>query len=387
MKRSLSVKIAAVAVAMAAFSTQSSFAAVSITGAGSTFDTNIINLCKVGWQTSTGNTLTYGGGGSGAGQSAANNGIGDLNFSDSYYTSTKSTIEEIPVVEAGISVAYNLNGKNDLYLSQKTLSDIFAGVVTKWNDPEIVKDNNTSHQVVTFKKDANGNVVKDAKGNPVVLRTTTVMSHYTLPNQTIRVVMRSDGSGTVQNFLSLFTKNPNTAISSVWTKPLTNIYLNTFPGSVSDPSNIGRILTASGSQGVANIMDQTTYSIGVMEASYVSASKNLRSAWIGNANGDFVSPTSAGAVAGFINDASIVNGAVTYNYGTTTPGVYILGIVSYALVDTAATGANASAATSFLKYMLSPACTGLSTVAADGYVAPTGAVLTYDNGLIAKLAQ
>jgi len=378
MKVSRSLKVAAAVVAVSALAANSAVAAVSITAGGSSFAAPLINACKVAWQTSTGNTLTYTTSSSGTGQTNENNGIGDFNFSDSSYTSTKSTVVHIPVVAAPIAVGYNLpNQSKDLYLSQKTLSDIFAGNVTKWNDPEIAADNNRTVTVTIFKKDGNGNPIKDSSGKPVVVNTVTKKIYYTLPNQNIRIVARADSSGTTANFVKLF----NAQFPSVWSKPNDKTFINDFPGNINSSTNLGRIQTATGSAGVAATMAKTPYSIGYFESSY--ATGVLRNALIGNAAGGFAAPDAAGTSAFLGSATATADGKLTFNYNTTTPGAYVLGIVSYALVDSAATGDNAKAAKSFLQYVLSSACpTSAPTL---GFATITGSLLDLDNKLLASL--
>jgi phosphate transport system substrate-binding protein len=374
MKLSRSIKVAVVAIAAVAVATQTAFAAVSIQAGGSSFDANLLNGCKVAWQNSTGNTFTYNSSDSGTGQKNQDAGIFEANFSDSGYAPAKASVLNIPLVMAPIAVIYNLPGKKDLYLSEKTLSDIFAGVVTMWNDPEILADNNRVTPQVVFAKNADGTVKKTAAGAPVVMKTVNVTRHYTLPNQKIKLVVRSDSSGTTKNFVTLFTKT-NT---DVWTKPADKTFANVFPGSINGDGNIGRIQQYSGSTGVAAGLTKTPYSIGYAETSYATGS--LRTAFIGNVNGDFAAP-SAENTAAFVAGAKLVNGLYQFDYKTPAPGAYILGIVSYALVDSAATGEKAAAMTSFLKYVASADCA--KTV--SSYAAESGPVKTYVDSLLAKL--
>lgn len=376
MKVSKNLKIAVAAVAALAFSAQAAFAGgVSIQAGGSSFDANLLNTCKVAWQTSTGNTFTYNSSDSGTGQKNEDAGIFDANFTDSGYVPAKASVINIPLVMAPIAVIYNLPGSKPLYLSEKTLSDIFAGVVTKWNDPEIAADNNQSIPEVVYAKNADGSTKKDKTGAPVVLRTTTTKRYYTLPNQTIHLVVRSDASGTTKNFVTLFTKTN----ADVWTKPADKTFANVFPGVINGAGNIGRIQAYSGSTGVAAGLNATPYSIGYAETSY--AIGKLRTAFLGNANGDFAGPTAANTSA-FVAGATLSStGLYQFNYATKAPGAYILGIVSYAIVDTAASGANAAAMTDFLKYVASPACAN----SVSSYAAESGPVAAYVAGLLAKL--
>jgi hypothetical protein len=67
-------------------------------------------------------------------------------------------------------------------------------------------------------------------------------------------------------------------------------------------------------------------------------------------------PTAAG-VAQFLDAATFAaDGAATFNYADKNPGDYVLGIISYALVDSSVTGAAAAAVKSFLTYVVSDAC-------------------------------
>ncbi len=378
MKLSRSIKVAVVALAATAVATSTAFAAVTIQAGGSSFDANLLNACKVAWQNSTGNTFTFNSSDSGTGQKNEDAGIFEANFSDSGYAPAKSSVLNIPLVMAPIAVIYNLPGKKDLFLSEATLSDIFAGTVTKWNDPEIVADNNRSTNSVVYKKNADGTVKKDASGAPVVLKTLSIVRHYTLPNQAIKLVVRSDSSGTTKNFVTLFTKTN----SDVWTKPADKTFANVFPGSINGAGNVGRIQQYSGSTGVSAGLSKTPYSIGYAETSYATGS--LRTAFIGNENGDFAAPTAENTAA-FVAGAKLVNGLYAFDYKTKTPGAYLLGIVSYALVDSAASGEKAAAMTSFLKYVASPACAGSADAAAKGFAPESGPVKTYVDSLLAKL--
>ena len=376
MKVSKTVKIAVAALAVAAFAAQSAFASgVSIQAGGSSFDATLLNTCKVAWQNSTGNTFTYNSSDSGTGQKNQEAGIFDANFSDSGYIPAKASVLNIPLVMAPIAVIYNLPGSKPLYLSEQTLSDIFAGKVTKWNDAEIAADNNQSISSVIYAKKADGSIKKDKSGAPVVLRTVATKRYYTLPNQTIHLVVRSDASGTTKNFVTLFTKTN----ADVWTKPADKTFANAFPGVINGAGNIGRVQAYSGSTGVSAGLAATPYSIGYAEVSY--ATGKLRTALLQNANGDFAGPTAANTSA-FVAGATLSStGLYSFNYKTTTPGAYILGIVSYALVDSAKSGANAAAMTSFLKFVASSACASTS----PNYAAESGPVAAYVATLLAKL--
>jgi len=351
MKISKSLKVAAAALALSFVAVQPAVA-VGLTGAGATFPQPLIDVCKAGFAADSGHSFTYGGGGSGTGRTNSDKGVGDVNFSDTAHTAATrvASVIHIPVVAAPVAVMYNLPNKSKtLNLSADTLAGIFAGTITKWNDPKIVADNNRTITTVIYRKNADGSVKKDAKGNPVVLRKDTRSVYYTLPNQTIKVVYRSDASGTQGNFTAYLAG----AAPSIWTKAGNNAFSSTFPGDLNAPANLGRITGASGSSGVTVQAGKTPYSITFAEKNYAKAQK-LGIANIQNAAGNFQAPDAAGTSA-FLGAADIdANGFLKFNYKTTVAGAYPLGIVSYALVDTKTP--NAAAVKSLLNYLLSDKC-------------------------------
>jgi len=140
------------------------------------------------------------------------------------------------------------------------------------------------------------------------------------------VIFRADGSGTTNNF----TKWLNGVAPSVWTKPANDAFTTAFPGNINASGNIGRIVGANQSQGIATLAAKTKYSITYAEKNWGDA-YGLRAAYVGNAAGNFTYPDS-GAVSAFLGEASQdANGIVSYDYGTKVAGVYTLGIISYML--------------------------------------------------------
>lgn len=373
-----SLKIAVAAIALTLFATQSASAAVNLTGAGSTFAIPLLDSCKAGFASTTGNSFTYTGGGSGAGRSASDKGINDFNFSDTPHTAASrlATVIHVPVVAAPIAVMYRLNTKKTVNLSPATIAGIFGGTITKWNDPAIVADNNRSIKTVVYKKDKSGAVVKDKSGNPIILNTRTIKTYFTLPAKKIQVIYRSDSSGTSGNFTNFL----HGMASSVWTKVGNNDFKTSFPGDINNMSNLGRIVSASGSAGVSALAGKTPYSITYAEKSYAKAA-GLAVANIKNAAGNFQAPD-AGGTSAFLGAATVNdNGYLTFNYNTTEPGAYPLGIVSYALVDTKTK--NAAAVKGLLTYMLDPKCASANP--SLEYTTITGPLLALDKAQIAKI--
>jgi phosphate transport system substrate-binding protein len=355
--------------------------AVDLTGSGASFVDPLLQGCKAGFAKATGHSYVYTSTGSGTGRRNADAKLGDFWFTDSPHTAAtkRSTVFHAPIVAAPIAVLVNLTAKKDIYLSAETVAKIFAGQITNWSDPAIAADNNRQVTIVTYKKDNLGNVVKDKAGNPIVKNRITKSLIYTLPNKPIKVIFRADGSGTSGNF----TRWLNAVAPQVWTKPGNDAFTTAFPGNINDKANIGRIVGANQSQGIATLAARTKYSITYAEKNWGDA-YGLRSAYVSNASGNFVAPDST-SVSAFLGEASQdANGIVTYNYKTNLAGAYTLGIVSYMLVETEyADKARGAAVKQLAEYILSPAC-----AAGDpklGYVTLTGSFLDRAKALIAKM--
>ena len=372
--------MALIAAGFMAVSTAPAYA-VDLTGSGASFVDPLLQACKAGYAKATNHSYVYTSTGSGTGRRNADSKLGDFWFSDTPHTAStkRSTVFHAPIVAAPISVLVNLPAKKDIYLSPTTVAKIFAGEITKWNDPEIVADNNRSVTTTVYRKDAQGNAVKDKNGNPVVLRTGTKGIIYTLPNQPIKVIFRADGSGTSGNF----TKWLNGVAPKVWTKPGNDAFTTAFPGNINAPGNIGRIVGANQSQGIATLAAKTKYSITYAEKNWGDA-YGLRSAYIGNASGNFAAPDS-GAVSAFLAEASQnADGIVTFVYNTKVAGAYTLGIVSYMLVETEyADKARGAAVKQLAEHILSPACAGVDPKL--GFVVLTGSYRDKALSLIARM--
>ena len=354
--------------------------AVDLAGSGASFVVPLVEACKAGFAQKTGHSFVYTSTGSGTGKNNSDNRIGDFWFSDSAHTGAnkRSTIFHAPIVAAPIAVLVNLPAKKDIYLSADTVAKIFSGQITQWNDPAIVADNNRTVKSVVYRKDANGNARKDKNGNPIVLRNSSKSIFYTLPNKPIKVVFRSDTSGTTNNFTRWMSGNAPT----VWNKPANDAFTTAFPGNINATTNIGRIVGANGSQGVATLASKTPYSITYAEKQW-GTSFGLRAAYVGNASGNFTLPDSA-AVSAFLGEAKqAADGIVTYDYATKVPGAYTLGIVSYMLLETSYTNKEkGKAVVELAEYLLSPECS--LGAASTGFIVIEGTFLAKAKQLIAR---
>ena len=239
-------------------STSSGATALSgtINGSGSTFQLVYQQAAIQAFKSvQSGMTVNYSGVGSGTGRT--NLAAGTVNFagSDSPIPAAdastfKSTVLYFPVVIGPITLSYNLSSlSKPLRLTPTVVADIFQAKITKWNDPAI------------------------AAINPGV----------TLPSTPITLAVRSDSSGTTQNF-SLFLMD---AVPSVWTL-----------GSNSTINWPSTARAASGNGGVAQVIKSTPGAIGYVDYADAKAS-GLSFASVQNKSGDYVapSPTSASAAA------------------------------------------------------------------------------------------
>lgn len=149
-----------------------------------------------------------------------------------------------PILIGPIDMAYNLPGISNLKLSPKVISDIFQAKVTTWNAAEIKAI------------------------NPGV----------NLPSTPITLAVRSDSSGTTQNF-TLFLQDAGRA----WAL-----------GSSSTVKWPSTAHAASGNGGVATVIKSTAGAIGYVDYSTAQAS-GLTGASIENKAGQFVAPSTAAA--------------------------------------------------------------------------------------------
>jgi len=378
MKLSKSIKVLSAALAVAVLASPSAFAAVSLTGAGATFPGPLIEACKVGYNKETGNTFTYGLGGSGAGRTASDKQTSLVNFSDTPHTAAREGVLHAPVIAGPIAVIYNIGNDKPLYLAPATVAGIFGGTITKWNDPKIIADNNRSVKETIFQTDANGVTVKK-DGKPVVLREVTRKIRYTFPNKPIKVIYRSDSSGTSGNFTAALRE----LAPDVWTKAGNNVFSTSFPGNINGAGNLGRIVGQSQSSGVVALAAKTQYSITYAESSFAK-SAGLAVANIKNPSGNFQAPNSAG-VSAFLGAATISDkGFVTYDFKTKDSGAYVFGSISYAMFDTKQKDAEtAKAVKDLLTYFLDPKCP--NSAPELEYTTITGKFRDANLALIAKI--
>ncbi|AKN17969.1 periplasmic phosphate-binding lipoprotein [Mycobacterium haemophilum DSM 44634] len=245
-----------------------------------------------------GYTLDYNANGSGSGVTEFINNETDLAGSDVPLDPSKGQTEsaaarcgspawDLPTVFGPIAVTYHINGVTSLKLDGPTTAKIFNGTLTTWNDPAIAALN---------------------AGTP-------------LPSIPIRVIFRSDKSGTTDNFQ----KYLDAASNGAWGKGVSE----TFDGGV----GVG----AAGNNGTSAALQNIDGSITYNEWSF-AVGKQLDMAQIITSAGpdpvsittDSVGKTIAGArIMGQGNDLVLDTSSF---YKPTQPGAYPIVLATYEIV-------------------------------------------------------
>ncbi|UNX54529.1 phosphate ABC transporter substrate-binding protein PstS [Georgenia sp. TF02-10] len=194
-------------------------------------------------------------------------------------------VVELPLYISPIAVAYNLPGlgAEHLNLAPETLAAIFAGEITRWNDPAI------------------------AEANPDV----------TLPDQAIVPVNRSDDSGTTKSF----TEYLAAAGGEAWPHEPAETW--PISGTQSGAQTAGMVATITGAEGT----------IGYLDASQVTEELGTVAVGVGE---EFV-PFSAEAAAAVVDasprseDATDLRLTVDLARDTDAAGAYPLVLISYSI--------------------------------------------------------
>jgi phosphate transport system substrate-binding protein len=175
-------------------------------------------------------------------------GASDAPLSDEEMKLMPGPVVHIPTAAGAVAVVFRFAAfKGPLRLTGPVLAAVFLGDITRWNDKRI------------------------ADLNPGI----------GLPELPIAVIHRSDGSGTTYLFTSHLA-----AVSKPWSEKVGS------GKSVNWPVGIG----AKGNEGVASMVRQTPGAIGYVELAYAEGSA-LSSAYLQNAAGSFVPPSTAGVTA------------------------------------------------------------------------------------------
>jgi phosphate transport system substrate-binding protein len=233
----------------------SSGGTVELTGAGATFPYPLYSKWMHAYHQSTGKEISYQSIGSGGGirqiiERTVDFGASDAPMTDDELAKAPGKIVHIPMTIGAVVVAFNLDGIDRLKLSPETVAGIFLGDIEKWNDPAIAAEN----------------------------------QGVALPDRSITVAYRSDGSGTTAVFTDYLA-----AVSPTWKEKVGA------GKAVRFPTGMG----AKGNEGVSQQIKSTPGTIGYIELAYAIQTKQSFAA-LKNKAGTFVEPSleSISAAAG-----------------------------------------------------------------------------------------
>lgn len=219
---------------------------LELLGAGATFPYPLYSKMFEVYSKEYGIKVNYQSIGSGGGQRQLIDKTIDFGATDAFLTDEQlknvgAEILHIPICLGAVVITYNLKEVKELKLTPELISDIFLGKIKKWDDKKI--------------KEANPNVK--------------------LPNESIVVVHRSDGSGTTAIFTDYLSK-----VSKEWE--------TTVGKGTSVNWRVG--LGGKGNEGVAGLIKNIKGSIGYVELIYAK-NNNMPMASIKNKKGKYIYPS------------------------------------------------------------------------------------------------
>lgn len=247
MKNFKTLKLAAALLpALAAFAMLAGAARADVlNGAGATFPQPLYQRWFQEYKDKTGVEINYQGIGSGGGiknitAHAVDFGASDAPMSDAELAQAPGIIH-IPTVAGAVVVAYNNGIGPGIHLTGDVIADIYAGKITRWDDPRI----------------------------------TRLSPGTKFPSTPITPFHRSDGSGTTNIFTNYLCQ-----VSGDWNDAVGH------GKSVRWPIGLG----GKGNPGVAALIKQTDGGIGYIELAY-AVKNNIPYAAIRNAKGNYIYPT------------------------------------------------------------------------------------------------
>lgn len=213
-------------------------------------------------------------------------------------------IIQVPAYVSPIAVVFNLPGIDSLQLDPQTITGIFEGTITKWDDPKI------------------------AQQNPGVK----------LPATAIVPVHRSDDSGTTQNFTDYLSQ------AGGWKAPSDDTW----------PSDLKNGESAEGTSGVVGLVTDNEGYVGYADNS-AAGSLGKASIKVGDA---YVAPSEAAAAKTLTVSKTVEGNAPTdmayaINRTTTEADTYPLILVSYLIACPTYPADQADLVKGYLEYAVS----------------------------------
>lgn len=264
----------------------------TIAGAGSSAQGAAQESWVAAFQTRNPNvTISYDPSGSGAGREAfigggvafagTDSALSDDEIRGSFEGCVDDSFIQVPAFIDPIAVIYHLDGVDELNLDAATLAAIFAGEITRWDDPAIVRQNTGARL-----------------GGPIT------------------AVHRSDDSGTTKNFTDYLRVNA----PEIWTEP------------ADDRFPFAKGTGAQGNSGVVQAVASAPGAIGYAAASR-AGELGIARIKVGDSYVAFSNEAAAAVVAGSppAGNASPYNLAISIDRATTNPDEYPLVLVSYLL--------------------------------------------------------
>jgi phosphate transport system substrate-binding protein len=289
----------------------------TLSGGGATSQANAEQTWRSNYQKDNGGTINYEEVGSGTGIENFSSGAYSFAGTDAYLTTDQlsaakdqcgSDPVEVPAYVSPIAVAFHLEGVDTLNLDARTISEIFAGKITKWNDSAIASQN----------------------------------SGAKLPDTAISTVHRSDESGTTFNFTDYLSK----AGDGAWSE---------------DPATVWPVKGGQGFEGTSGVIGglaDTEGAIGYADDSAVKADGTLGVVSI-KVGSDYNPPSADGAAA-VLASSPAASGRPAADMATdidrtaTAKGDYPLMLVSYLLAcQTYDDSATADMVKGYLTYVVS----------------------------------
>jgi phosphate transport system substrate-binding protein len=299
----------------------------ALNGTGATFPAPLYQRWFQDYARTSGSRVNYQSVGSGAGVRQFLAGTVDFGATDeaikpSEAAKVKRGVVQIPMIGGTIAVAYNKPGCS-LKLTQKQTVDIFAGRIKDWSK---------------------------------------------LPNcgnGPIRVVHRSDGSGTTFAFT-----NSLEAFGG-WTYGVNK--------AVKWPVGVG----GKGNEGVSGTIRNTPGSIGYVNTGFIKANK-LQAAAIQNKAGKFVLPSATSGAAA-LNSIALDSNLAGENPNPSGAGAYPISTLTWVLAYKTGNGAKADDIRKALNYALSSKA---QMIADDlGYVPLAGSILNKARIAVNRIGQ
>ncbi len=292
--------------------------AQELAGAGATFPQPFYSAAFEQYSESKGDVVAYGGVGSGSGVRNLRDKIVDFAGSDAFLSDKEmaemDAVIHVPTCMGAVVLAYNLEGVATLNLSGEVIADIFAGVITQWNDSRI----------------------------------TALNPDIKLPSEAIIPVHRSDGSGTTFVFTDYLSK-----VSQTWAEKYGAGKSVNFPGGQA----------GKGNPGVASIVSQTKNAIGYVGSEYAFA-QNIPYASVMNKCGELVKPTAESISASA--SGSIPADTRTSITNSDASGAYPISCFTWLIIYKEQNYSNrtkeqAAATVELLRYIISPEAQALTT--------------------------